>query len=397
MFEGDGSVNKNRKFLLRLMFKRVQNYYCMKNSGIIVLICFLILSSCSKDDDNGSNSGKVYVINNTAFGISSNKTNARQTTDGINNAIEQAKEEGYTHVKLNPGEYLIRCAGASGYKDWNGIFMPNNITLDLTGVKLYVEPSGAEIHKLFRIYEVENVTIIGGHLIGDKDNYTVKEKGGGNAVEINCSRNVTVEGTKIEKFRGSAVWIGYGFIAPSERRLNKHIKILECDMSDCWMQGISIIHASGVEIANNKIYGIGGVEPGFGIDIEPEADWTGSHPWKSWVENVNIHHNEFKDIIGFGGDKVGLGIVNHYSTDIEVADNTFENAAVIINRSPKRIRLMRNTLKGWISYMIARTSEDVYMPLEGPDKNNPEFPERVANCSKQTGYITETDNYTKCD
>ena len=369
----------------------------MKNSGILILVWFLILSSCSKDDDNGSNSGKVFVIDNAAFGISSDKSNARQTTDGINKAIDQAKAEGYNHVKLTPGVYLIRCNGASGYEDWNGIFMPNNITLDLTGATLYVEPSGTEIHKLFRIEQVENVTITGGHLIGDNENYSVNDKGGGNAIEINRSRNITVKGTKIEKFRGSAVWIGYGFIYPNERWLNNNIQILECDMSACWMQGISIIHASGVEIAHNKIYHIGGVEPGFGIDIEPETGWNDNPPWKSWVENVNINHNEFKDIIGFGGDKVGVGIVNYYSTDIEVADNTFENSAIIINRDPKRIRLIRNTLKGWESYMVARTSEDVYMPLEGPNKTNHEFSERVTKCSTQTGYNTETDNYTKGD
>lgn len=361
----------------------------MKFSIAFLLILFLCIS-CSKDNDETS--GKVFVIDNKTFNISSDGSNPRQTTDGINKAIEQAKEKGYTRVKLTSGLYLIRCKGASGYQDWNGIFMPNNITLDLTGAKLYVEPSGTDIHKLFRIDQVENVTIIGGHLIGDNDNYNVNQAGGGNAIEINCSRNITVKGTKIEKFRGSAIWIGYGFIAPDESRLNKNIKILECDMSGCWMQGISIIHASGVEIAKNKIYNIGGVEPGCGIDIEPEADWSGSHPWKSWVEYVNIHHNEFKDTKG-----EGLCIVNDYSTDIEAADNTFENSAIVINRNPKRIRLIRNTLKGWESYMVARTSQDVYMPIEGTAKNNPEHLSRVINCSTQTGYIKETDNYTKCE
>lgn len=371
----------------------------MKISYILSLMVLCLLISCSDDDDDKTGSNKVYVVNNTAFGISSNRTNARQTTDGINKAIEQAKTEGYTNVRLTAGEYLIRCTGSDGYKDWNGLFMPNNITLDLTNVKLYVESNTSTICKLIRIDQVENVTIKGGHLIGNKNEYAspAEKYSGSCAIDISCSRNITIDGTKMEQFTGSAIWIGYGFIAPNERRLNKNIKILNCDISESWMQGISIVHAADVEIAENKIYDIGGVEPGFGIDIEPEADWTGSHPWKSWVENVNIHHNEFKDIIGYKGDKVGVCVVNNYSTDIEVADNTFENSAIIINRNPKRIRLVRNTLKGWESYMVARTSEDVYMPLEGPNKNNPQYPERVANCSTQTGFIKETDNYTKCD
>jgi len=363
----------------------------MKNYFVyLIILSFLVSCSREVNEGTGPHADKMYVIDNAAFGISSNKTNARETTDGINQAIEQAKAEGYTCVKLKPGNYLIRCSGATGYENWDGLFMPNNITLDLTDVKLYVEPNNASIYKIFRIDQVENVTIQGGHLIGDRGEAVSHKSGSG--VEINCSRNITIDGMKIENIQGVAVWIGYGFIAPNERRLNKNIKILNCELHDCSMLGVGIIHASGVEIAYNTIYNISGMEPECGIDIEPEADWSGSRPWKSWVEYVNIHHNVFRDT-----KAEGLCIVNDYSTDIEAADNTFENSAVVVNRNPKRIRFVRNTLKGWASYMVARTSEDVYMPLEGPDKNNPEFSERVTNCSTQTGYITETDNYTKCD
>ena len=357
----------------------------------LTLLASLLLFSCSNDD---SESSDVFVINNSRFGISGNKSNARQTTDGINKAIEQAKDEGYRVIKLAKGEYLICSEGATGYDNGNGIFIPNNITLDLTEAKLYIEPGTKDVHKLIRIDEVENVTIIGGHLIGNKDKYDNENntKPSECAIEINCSRNITIDGVKMENFRGSAIWVGYGFIAPNEKRLNKNIKIVNCDISHSSMQGISIIHARNVEIAYNKIYDIGGMAPGCGIDIEPETDWLDPlHPWKSWVEYVNIHHNEFKDTKG-----EGLCFVNYYTSDIEATDNTFDNSAIIISSDARRIRLMRNILRGWESYMVASTSEDVYMPIEGLNKNDIEFKERVLNCSTQTGYIKETDNYTKC-
>lgn len=358
---------------------------------ISIILLLTISFSCSK---KGEYDG-VFVINNNTFGISSDKSNARQTTDGINNAIEQAKAEGYNQVKLLPGEYLIRCTGASGYEDWNGIFLPNNITFDLTDVRLYVEPVVSPTNKLIRIDQVENVTILGGHLIGEKlDNHDHKSAshGGSCAIDIACSRNITIKGTKIERFTGSAIWIGYGFVAPNERRLNKNIKILNCDISNSCMQGISIVHAADVEIGNSKIYDIGGIEPGCGIDIEPESDWSGAHPWKSWVDNVTIHHNEFKNTLA-----EGVCIVNPYSTNIDVSDNYFENSAIIVNRNPAKIRFTRNTLKGWESYMVAtEQSIDVYMPMDGANKNNVEFPQRVVNCAQQTGYVKEVNNYTKC-
>jgi hypothetical protein len=91
--------------------------------------------------------------------------------------------------------------------------------------------------------------------------------------------------------------------------------------------------------------------------------------------------------------------VNSGTSDIEAADNYFENAGVVINRSPARIRLVRNTFKGkYKSYMVAKTGTiDVYMPLEGPNKNVMDYPTTVSNYSTQTGYITETDNYTTQD
>jgi len=357
-----------------------------------ILLLSLFVFSCSNEE---SESSKIFVINNSKFGISANKSNARQTTDGINNAIEQAKDEGYSIIKLTKGDYMISAEGVTGYDTGNGIFIPNNITLDLTEAKLYIEPGSKIVHKLIRIDEVENVTIIGGHLIGNKDKYDAENRTEPSecAIEINCSRNITIDGVKMENLRGSAMWVGYGFIAPSEKRLNKNIKIVNCEIFHSSMQGISIIHASNVEIAHNKIYDIGGMAPGCGIDIEPETDWADPlHPWKSWVEHVNIHHNEFKDTKG-----EGLCFVNYYTTDIEATDNTFENSAIIVSSNPKRIRLMRNTLRGWESYMVAtRGSEDVYMPLEGPNMNDVEFQQRVLNCSTQTGYITETDNYSVC-
>ncbi|MBK5721744.1 right-handed parallel beta-helix repeat-containing protein [Dysgonomonas sp. Marseille-P4677] len=358
----------------------------------LILLLSVLIFSCSNDDSQTSD---TFVINNSKFGISASKTNARQTTDGINRAIEQAKDEGYSIVKLTKGEYLISSEGVTGYDNGNGIFIPNNFTLDLTEAKLYIEPGSKNVHKLIRIDEVENVTIIGGHLVGNKDKYDAENNTEATecAIEINCSKNVTVDGVKMENFRGSAMWIGYGFIAPNEKRLNKNVKIVNCEIFHSSMQGISIIHASNVEIAYNKIYDIGGMLPGCGIDLEPETDWADPlHPWKSWVEYVNIHHNEFKDTQG-----EGLCFTNHYTTDIEATDNTFDNSAIIVGAYPKRIRLMRNSLKGWESYIVAVSgSVDVYMPLEGSNKNEIEFKQRVLNCSTQTGHIKETDNYIFC-
>ncbi|MDR2680850.1 MAG: right-handed parallel beta-helix repeat-containing protein [Tannerella sp.] len=363
--------------------------------------CFFVCFSCITESRviETETEERVYVINNDEFGIRSDRTGARATNDGLNAALKQAKKEGYRTVKLTPGDYLLVASGR-GYENHGGIFVPSDITFDLTGARLYVEPNAYTEYSLIRLDMVENVTVFGGHLTGDKNEHDYETNPGthefGSGIIILSSKNITIRDMRIEQMTGDA--IGMGSVAspggPNERRMNDNVKILNCDMSHCRRQGISIGHSKNVEIAHNKIYNITGTPPGCGIDIEPGGSNPGEPFWTEYVRDVFIHHNEFRDTW-----QEGLCIVNSSTSDIEASDNYFENSGIVINRSPARIRLLRNTLKGgYQSYMVAlKNTIDVYMPLEGPNKNVLEYPTTVYNCSTQTGYIKETDNYTKCD
>jgi hypothetical protein len=182
-----------------------------------------------------------------------------------------------------------------------------------------------------------------------------------------------------------------------DRHRSRNVRITNCEMAHNRRQGISIGHAWYVEIDNCYIHDIGitedgieGTPPGCGIDIEPMGEPPG---WNELASYMNIHHNTIRHTLA-----EGLCIVNGWSTDIEASDNLFDDAGIVINRHPARIRLVRNTLNGWHSYMVALAGTiDVYMPMEGPNTNIMEFPVRAGNCSTQTGFIPETDNYTKCD
>jgi hypothetical protein len=363
--------------------------------GIIAIA--LAAASCSTEKRVDEPTERVYVIDNATFGIHSDRTNARSTNDGINDAIKKAKKEGYNIIRFSPGEYLLVADNHSlGYVRRGGIFVPNNITLDLTGATFYIEPNGYTGYSLFRLDMVENVTITGGRLVGDREehDYTTVQSSHewGTGITILCSKNITVQNVTIEQMTGDAILAGFTMVAPNERRLCENIRILECDMGHCRRQGISIIHARNMEIAYNRIHDIGGTDPGCGIDIEPDSNAPDEDPWFSLVDHVNIHHNDIRDTYA-----EGLCFVNRRTSDITATDNYLENAGIVMNRQPARIRIERNTLMGWASYMVALKGViDVYMPLEGPNGNTMEFPIRANNCSTQTGYFTETDNFTEC-
>lgn len=370
-------MNTNKRFLLNLQLFMLLLFGCMSCVTEIV----------NTDGDSGVPE-KVYVINNAQFGIRSDKTNARATNDGINAAIRKAKKEGYNVVKLTAGDYLI-VPHPNGYEHEDGIYVPSFMTLDLTDAKLYIEPNGYTEYTLIRLHLVENVTIVGGHLIGDKDehDYTTIQHTHefGCGIQIISSRNITIKDMKIERMTGDAMIMDFHMIWPTDHRLSRNIKVLNCEMSHCRRQGISICHARDVEVAYNKIHDIGGTSPGAGIDIEP----GGGENWHSTVDRVNIHHNEFYDI-----PSMGVCIVSGSTTDIEVADNYFKDARVVIDWWTARIRVVRNTMTGNCG-MAARICTDVYMPIEGPNKNTVEST-HVTNCSRLTGYIKETDNHITC-
>ncbi|MDR1896543.1 MAG: hypothetical protein LBR10_07125, partial [Prevotellaceae bacterium] len=108
------------------------------------ILSLLALAGCSTSEvfnEGGGNEGKVFVIDNARFGIRSDKTNARATTDGINRAIETAKEEGYEVVKFAAGDYLISCENPWWDLPRDGIFLCSKMTFDLGTARFFAEPT----------------------------------------------------------------------------------------------------------------------------------------------------------------------------------------------------------------------------------------------------------------
>jgi len=339
----------------------------------------LFTFSCTKDEDQGADivPEKVYVIDNKAFGISTNKTEAKATTDGINKAIEKAKAEGYNTVKLTKGDYLIYCVNESDWYATDGIFVPTNMTLDLGEAKLYVEPNDEPHYALIQIDHVENVTVRGGHIIGDRAQHANKKHTLGQGIQVVASRNVKIENVKIEGVTGSGIiCTTFVYMLFHGKFPSKNVKITGCDISDCGGHGIHAIENVGLEISNNIFHNIndGGTSQ-YAIDINPNA------AWKSVMENVKIHNNTLEDCTN--------GIRLWSGSDIEVYENHFENLN-IFGIHCQRVHIYKNTLtETGVIYISASSengpSEDYCIPTEGDKKNI---------CYKVTDYSTKTENFT---
>lgn len=347
----------------------------MRSCYYFFILTLFLSVSCSKDTDAFADVEKVYVINNSTFGIRADKTEAVATTNGINQAIEWAKSEGYTVVKLPKGDYLIHCVGEDDWYPVNGIFVLTNMTLDLTDARLYVEPNTSKHYALIQIDHVENATVIGGHLIGDRDQHD-SSHAAGYGIQVIASNHVNIKDVKIEGMTGHGIiFTMYTYMLFYGRFPSKNVLVTGCDISDCGRHGIYAIQTSGLEITNNHFHNLLGYQYQYAIDINPNPAWY------SVMENVKIHNNTFQDCTA--------GIRLYGGNDMEVSENYFENLSIFALYC-QRVRICKNVFTESGSIYVSkssesRVSEDFCIPAEGENKNE---------CSRITDYSTKTENFT---
>lgn len=314
--------------------------------GVCFVLCALFVLSCSSEVPEVKDSSE-YVIDLEKFSIPesgdyTDRAIAIETTRGINNALNYARENGYAVVRFPARPYAI----ISEWKEWGwtvvpdhdlkGIVVPSDITLKLGNAVFRLLPNDQVTYSLFFIYEVENVTINGGHLIGDRyeHDYVVSEALGSQTHEwgfgfnIARSRNITISGSRVEQMSGDAIIINS--YLPNAVTPNDGVKITHCELFDCRRQGISLIAGNNSELCHNHIYNImDGTPPMCGIDIEVEAKYgcVGYY--------TQIHHNLVENV-------TGGSIVCHTGDYIDVYENTVYNWVTTINS--RYVKIYRNTL-----------------------------------------------------
>jgi|GEM_PF-4532759 len=304
-----------------------------------------------------------YTVDNAAFGIDSTGANARATTDGINNALRWAKEQGYNKIKFVPGTYMIQCKWNNRFiQPTDGILVPSGLTLDLTGSTFSIEPNGYAAYCVFAIVNSSNITIKGGTIIGDvgKHKYTASKDSPthewGFGIIVSAGTDVTIKGVTIKKTTGDGIILegSYDYIRNGGRE-SSNVRITGCDISDCRRQGISVVGAVNSEIDNNKIYNISGTDPQYGIDVEPELDYS--------VTGLKIHSNT---IYGCSGGAIscckgagyeaysnvctGNNMLAVFCSDVKIYKNTINDSFIRIYPSATNVTVAENILddKSWI-------------------------------------------------
>lgn len=179
-------------------------------------------------------------------------------------------------IVIGEGTYTVEAK----HEDDACLTVGSNTELVLDGT-IIMKPNSFLRCDVIRL-EGEKIILRGkGQIVGDKFTHTGTEGEWGMGIRISNAKNVLVSGLSIKNCWGDCIYI------------NKHSKdvvIDGCFLDNGRRQGISIICADGVIIRRCKIKNIGGTNPQYGIDIEPNS--------KDYVDNVKIENVTIDNCIG---------------------------------------------------------------------------------------------------
>lgn len=153
--------------------------YSKKKTVIILMILIIGLGMLWRYNNINR---YIFKVDLNQFNISNNNSNGKETTEGINNAIKYAKENGYKTIKLPKGYYSIDTSvtnpielkdeeGNTWTHNRQGIAMESDLILDITGCTLEMMPVEDPYYSIINISNCKNSTIKGGTIKGDRNSH----------------------------------------------------------------------------------------------------------------------------------------------------------------------------------------------------------------------------------
>ena len=152
----------------------------------------------------------TYRVNDRTHGIYNNGTNAESTTQGIQDALDYAHEQGYKKIIFNSGNYLIDPSNCP-------ITIPSDMIVDFNGsiirpVEKNTYVAGSKAYAIFKMEDIKNSYIINAKVYAENfygDSYHVEQI---RSIDIlgNCE-NVIFENCEFSYSPGFNFCIGYYF------------------------------------------------------------------------------------------------------------------------------------------------------------------------------------------
>lgn len=177
--------------------------------------------------------------------------------NSLKDVFALANPEINNDIYIGYGLYTVSVL--NNYDNCINICSNTNVTIDGT---IILNPND---YPEFSIVSIsgENVVLNGkGTIVGDKDTHLNEMGEWGMGILIRNSHNVKISGLCVRDCWGDCVYIVGN---------SNDISIKGCFLDNGRRQGISVISATNVNIQNTTICNVGGTDPQYAIDIEPNV------------------------------------------------------------------------------------------------------------------------------
>ncbi|MGO4220340.1 right-handed parallel beta-helix repeat-containing protein [Lysobacter sp. TAF61] len=272
-------------------------------------------------------------------------------TTAIQAAIDALPSDGGT-ILIPAGTYVI--------DPTRNLRLRSRMHLQLAdGAKLAAKRNSAERAYVVMVYKVSDVEISGGQIVGDRDNHLGTTGEWGHAIMVRGSSRVTIRDIHLSKCWGDGISIGGAMVTNQPTVPSQGIVIANVVSTGNRRQGLSIGRSSEVKVYDSEFSNNTGIDPGCGIDIEPDADDLGTCTTVH-IENCLIRKNQgngiqvYKRVNGvtiksctveYNG---GYGILTIAPVSGYIAQNKFQHnylMGVMLRSATKSYQVSGNTFR----------------------------------------------------
>lgn len=303
----------------------------------------LLNSTLTISGSNPQVKDPVFNFNPERWGIVQGQTTseiAQNNNNILEDLMNESKKMGVTTFKIDAldayfeiGKVTSTNSNQNFYASQEAINVPSDFNLVMTdNTHLRVFPNDAPKYCLLALRDVNNTTVTGGNLYGDRDEHDYSSGGThewGHVMMLHAASNSTVSNVRISNGSGDGMKISsLRFTFQDNYAPSNNLLVQNCTFDSNRRNNISVTDGFNIYIENNLLLNAGvdtqkstGTPPKFGLDVEAvrTSDGNGGYIHYERAEDIFIRNNTER------GSAAGAMTV-HIGYNVTIEGNNTENS-----------------------------------------------------------------------
>lgn len=211
-----------------------------------------------RDHQNNTTLVTPYEVNVKEYGATGD--GSTDDTAAIQKAVDDAYSAGGGKVLLPDGIYMIDAV--------KSIRLKSNTLLQLSpNATMQAFPNSNADHAVIKIINDDNVEVVGGSIIGERDYHMGESGEWGHGIQVLGSNQIKIANVIISDCWGDGIYVGS---SPEQNHCGDVI-IEKFDIRNCRRNGITVISGRLVTIRDGIIMDTNGTDPQSAICLEPNS------------------------------------------------------------------------------------------------------------------------------